>query len=104
MSPEEIKTLGHAYFDGKTLQYEEDNGDWSYWEDWVDPYCPNFRDGFKWRIKPDEPKKVKLEAWINENGFLMHKANFGEGYVARGSWIRIPELDREITLPEGGVR
>lgn len=28
MTPEEIKTLGHAYFDGKTLQYEEDNGAW----------------------------------------------------------------------------
>ena len=98
MTPEEIKTLGHAFFDGKTLQYRYVNGDWM---DWTCSYCPGFNEGFKWRIKPDEPKKVKLEAWINENGFLMHKANFGEGYVARGSWVRIPELDREITLPEG---
>ena len=101
MTPEEIKTLGHAFFDGKTLQY---NGVKGIWEDWINLYCPDFRDGFKWRIKPDEPKKVKLEAWINENGFLMHKAHFGEGYAARGSWVRIPELDCEITLPEGGVR
>ena len=64
MTPEEIKTLGHAFFDGKTLQYEEDNGDCCYWEDWIDPYCPNFRDGYNWRIKPDEPKKVKfLDDW-----------------------------------------
>ena len=98
MTPEEIKTLGHAFFDGKTLQY---NGVRDIWEDRTNPYCPGFKDGFKWRIKPDEPKKVKLEAWIDENGSLMHKANFGEGYVAHGSWIRIPELDLEITLQEG---
>ena len=98
MTPEEIKTLGHAFFDGKTLQY---SGIKDIWEDWITPYCPSFRDGFKWRIKPDEPKKVKLEAWIDEDGLLMHKANFGEGYMARGSWIRIPELDLEITLSEG---
>ena len=59
MTPEEIKTLGHAFFDGKVLQYEEDNGDWCYWEDWINPCCPSFRDGFKWRIKPDESPKVK---------------------------------------------
>ena len=98
MTPEEIKTLGHAFFDGKTLQY---SGVKDIWEDWTSSHCPNFRDGFNWRIKPDEPKKVKLEAWIDENGFLMHKANFGKGYVARGSWIRFSELDSEITLPEG---
>ena len=97
MTPEEIKTLGYAFFDGKTLQYQNGNGSWMIWEY---PYCPKLTYGV-WRIKPDEPKKVKLEAWIDENGSLMHKANFGEGYMARGSWIRIPELDLEITLPEG---
>ena len=96
MTPEEIKTLGHAFFDGKTLQY---NGVKDFWDDWTSSHCPSFREGFKWRIKPDEPKKVKLEAWINKNGFLMHKANFGESSVSV-SWVRIPELDREITLPE----
>ena len=100
MTPEEIKTLGHAFFDGKTLQYRHINLTGKF-IDWTKSYCPDFSIANEWRIKPDEPKKVKLEAWINENGFLMHKANFGEGYVAHGSWIRIPELDREITLPEG---
>ena len=57
MTPEEIKTLGHAFFDGKTLQY---NGVKAIWEDWPNSYCPSFREGFKWRIKPNEPKKVKL--------------------------------------------
>ena len=99
MTPEEIKTLGHAFFDGKTLQYEEDNGDCCYWEDWIDPYCPNFRDGFKWRIKPDEPKKLELACWLHRNtGNLTYRyagVEYAEGYV------RIPELDLEITLREG---
>ena len=101
MTPEEIKTLGHAFFDGKTLQYEEDNGDLCYWEDWIDPYCPNFRDGFNWRIKPDEPKKVKLLAWLErDTGYLnLRLESFGS--PKHSDAIRIPELDREITLPEG---
>ena len=99
MTPEEIKTLGHAFFDGKTLQFQFENKGWM---DWTQIRCPDFGANLnEWRIKPDEPKKVKLEAWLDENGLLMHKANFGEGYVARGSWVRIPELDLEITLPEG---
>ena len=100
MTPEEIKTLGHAFFDGKTLQYEEDNGDCCSWEDWVDPYCPNFRDGFKWRIKPDEPKKVKFLGWLGTSGELRQiRAN--ESWPNQHGLIRIPELDLEITLPEG---
>lgn len=101
MTPEEIKTLGHAFFDGKMLQYEEDNGDCCYWEDWIDPYCPNFRDGYNWRIKPDESKKVKLLAWLEQStGYLnLRLESFGE--PKHSDSIRIPELDREITLPEG---
>ena len=97
MTPEEIKKLGHAFFDGKTLQFQKGDGSWM---TWGCLHCPNMISGI-WRIKPDEPKKVKLEAWLDESGLLMHKANFGEGYVARGSWIRIPDIDYEITLPEG---
>ena len=96
MTPEEIKTLGHAFFDGKTLQYEEDNGDLCYWEDWIDPYCPNFRDGFNWRIKPNEPKKVKYCCYAKLSGELQW---FREGTVK--GFKHIPELDLEITLPEG---
>ena len=99
MKPEEIKTLGHAFFDGKTLQYRHINLTGKF-IDWTKGYCPDFSIASEWRIKPDEPKKVKLEAWINENGFLMHKANFGESSVSV-SWVRIPELDYEITLREG---
>ena len=101
MTPEEIKTLGHAFFDGKTLQY---NGVKDIWEDWINPYCPGFRDGFKWRIKPDDPKKVKLLAWFEQDtGYLsLRLESFGS--PKHSDCIRIPELDREITLPEGDVR
>lgn len=104
MTPKEIKTLGHAFFDGKVLQFrpwEVDRRDGKAWVDWPEKYCPDFDIHPEWRIKPDEPKKVKLEAWINDNGFLVHKADFGGGYVVDVSWIRVPELDREITLPKG---
>ena len=100
MTPEEIKTLGHAFFDGKTLQYQNGNGSWMIWEY---PYCPKLTYGV-WRIKPDEPKKVKLLAWLErDTGYLNHRLeSFGE--PKHSDRIRIPDLDYEITLPEGGVR
>ena len=93
MTPEEIKTLGHAFFDGKTLQYQYDNRDWM---DWTCLYCPGFKEGFNWRIKPDEPKKVKYLCYQELTGEFLW---FREG--TRKGFKRIPELDLEITLPEG---
>ena len=96
MTPEEIKTLGHAFFDGKTLQYQYENRDGM---DWTCAYCPGFKEGFKWRIKPDEPKKVKFFGWLGTSGELRQiRAN--ESWPNQHGLIRIPELDREITLPE----
>ena len=97
MTPEEIKTLGHAFFDGKTLQYNRVK---DFWDDWTSSHCPSFREGFKWRIKPDDPKKVKFLGWLGVNGELRQiRAN--ESWPNQHGLIRIPELDREITLPEG---
>ena len=98
MTPEEIKTLGHAFFDGKTLQY---NGVKAIWEDWPNSYCPSFKEGFKWRIKPDEPKKVKLLAWFEQDTGYLNLRLESFGSPKHSDCIRIPELDREITLPEG---
>ena len=98
MTPEEIKTLGHAFFDGKTLQYEYENGDWI---DWTRSCCPGFKDGFKWRIRPDYPKKVKLLAWFEQNTGYLYLRLESFGSPKHSDCIRIPELDREITLPEG---
>ena len=92
MTPEEIKTLGHAFFDGKTLQYQNGDGSWMIWEY---PYCPKLISGI-WRIKPDEPKKVKYCCYEKVNGELQW---FREGTLK--GFKHIPELDLEITLPEG---
>ena len=90
MTPEEIKKLGHAFFDGKVLQYEEDNGNWC---DWAEDYCPCFGTT-AWRIKPDEPKKVKYCCYEKINGELQwFRAGTLKGFK------HIPELDHEITLP-----
>lgn len=96
MTPEEIKTLGHAFFDGKTLQYQKGDGSWMIWEY---PYCPKLISGI-WRIKPDEPKKVKFLGWLGTSGELRQiRAN--ESWPNQHGLIRLPELDCEITLPEG---
>ena len=92
MTPEEIKTLGHAFFDGKTLQYQNGDGSWMIWEY---PYCPKLISGV-WRIKPDEPKRVGYRCYEKPSGELQW---FREGTLKR--FKRIPELDLEITLPEG---
>ena len=96
MTPEEIKTLGHAFFDGKTLQYQNGDGSWMIWEY---PYCPKLISGI-WRIKPDEPKKVKFLGWLGVNGDL-RQILASESWPNQKGLVRIPELDREITLPEG---
>ena len=95
MTPEEIKTLGHAFFDGKTLQYRHINKEGRF-TDWTKGYCPDFSIANEWRIKPDEPKKVKYCCYEKVNGELQW---FREGTLK--GFKRIPELDREITLPEG---
>ena len=97
MTPEEIKTLGHAFFDGKTLQFQKPTGDWC---DWTGQYCPWFGD-CNWRIKPDEPKKVKLLAWFEQDTGYLNLRLESFGSPKHSDCIRIPELDREITLPEG---
>ena len=93
MTPEEIKTLGHAFFDGKTLQYQNGDGSWMIWEY---PYCPKLISGI-WRIKPDEPKKILCLGWFDGENLFMLK----DGVAPKFPSKRIKELDREITLPEG---
>jgi len=99
MTPEEIKTLGHAFFDGKTLQFQFENKGWM---DWTQKRCPDFEANLsEWRIKPDEPKKVKLLAWLNQDtGYLNLRLDYFDS-PKHSDYIRIPELDCEITLPEG---
>ena len=100
MTPEEIKTLGHAFFDGKTLQYRHINQTGKF-IDWTKGYCPDFSIANEWRIKPDEPKKVKLLAWFEQDTGYLNLRCESFGSPKHSDCIRIPELDLEITLPEG---
>lgn len=100
MTPEEIKTLGHAFFDGKTLQYRHINLTGKF-IDWTKGYCPDFSIASEWRIKPDEPKNVKLLAWLEQDTGYLNLRLESFGSPKHSDAIRIPELDREITLPEG---
>ena len=97
MTKEETQTLGHAFFDGKVLQYRRDSDE--FWVDWTEEFCPTFCSDFEWRIKPDEPKRIKLEAWLNGNNLLMYIADFGEGYACHPNWTRLEKLDIETELP-----
>ena len=99
MTPEEIKTLGHAFFDGKTLQFR--NMNLRKFIDWTKGYCPDFSIASEWRIKPDEPKKVKLLAWLEQDTGYLNLRLESFGSPKHSDCIRIPELDREITLSEG---
>ena len=102
MTPEEIKTLGHAFFDGKVLQFrpwEVDRRDGKAWVDWPETYCPDFDIHPEWRIKPDEPKKILCLGWFDGENLFMLK----DGVAPKFPSKRIKELDREIALPSEGV-
>lgn len=100
MTKDEIKTLGHAFFDGKVLQYKGED-----WKDWTNPYCPTFFE-VEWRIKPDEPKKIKFIATVTNDGFLrwVQAGSSAHSNAIKGNLILIPALDHEITLPEGATK
>jgi len=92
---DEQKKLGHAFFDGKVLQYKTSTRTWA---DWKENCCPDFAHPYReWRIKPDEPKK-QLYLCFDDRGILVWQSIYRS---CSASMIRVPELDREVTLPEG---
>ncbi len=91
-TPHKHADLIHAFADGKILQYMDKDR----WIDWAHDYCPNTVHCTV-RIKPGVAKKVKLECWLHRNtGALMYRY---EGADQPEYFVRLPELDREITLP-----
>ena len=84
--------LIHAFADGKVLQFHFEDE----WHDWNEDHCPSFLiQEREWRIKPNEPKKVKCVGWFDGENLFMLK----EGVEPKFPSKRIPELDREVTLP-----
>lgn len=98
MTQDEINTLGIAFFSGKTLQCSQGNG----WLTWDGKRCPDFLDGYKWRIKPVEPKKEIWCTFRGRTGYVVVVTKESAYYTDcanNPALTHIPSLDREVILP-----
>lgn len=99
MTKEEIAVLGHAFFDGKTLQYLKPNSV-SDWVTWPYDYCPNLNHA-QWRIKPDEPKTITICTFFSTYG-RVRRAVVGSGEFydldSDGDWTHIKSLDQVVEV------
>ena len=84
-----------AYKRGEKIEYSWDNG-----KSWVTTDLPiwNF-DRIQYRIAKPEPKKIKLQAWLNTFHGAIEYRKPPHGFHDNAEWIRIPSEDKEITLP-----
>ena len=98
MTKEEIAVLGHAFFDGKTLQYK-DGGEWF---DWIGDGCPSFYAiGCEFRIKPDEPKTITICTFTHTNGEVWKCIKDSEvwvSYAYDNSLTHIKSLDQVVEV------
>lgn len=93
MTPDEIIEVVQAHKDKKTIQWA-----YPYKDEWVDVEVPSWNfEKVRYRVKPAEPAKIKLCAFIHreEGGIIWRFDCVGPS----SNWIRVPELDKEITLP-----
>lgn len=96
MTKQEIAVLGHAFFDGKTLQYQIG----SQWATWEQGYCPDLRVG-EWRIKLGEPKTITICTFFSERGVVSRFVKDSYEYNAFGSlpnWTHIKSLDQVVEV------
>ena len=68
---------------------------------WLEaPDQPMFNFGnITYRIAKPKPEKVKLQAWLNTFHGAIEYRKLPHGFHDNAEWIRIPEEDKEITLP-----
>lgn len=96
MTKEEIAVLGHAFFDGKTLQFSL--GILGDWEDWTSEVCPRFNHKIqKWRIKPDEPKTITICTFMHIIGEVQQVVKDSDAFVSiskNQQWTHIKSLDQ----------
>ena len=96
MTTEEIAVLGHAFFDGKTLQY----WDTRKWVDWTGAYCPN-TSYYQLRIKPDEPKTITICTFVNVDGGVWRSvkgSTMWRNCTEGESWTHIKSLDQVVEV------
>ena len=98
MTKEEIAVLGHAFFDGKTLQYK-DGGEWF---DWIGDGCPSFYAiGCEFRIKPDEPKMITICTFMYKDGDTMtviKGTSRFDAVLSSKIWTHIKSLDQVVEV------
>lgn len=83
-----------AFVDGKEIEYRG-NGDC----DWTKLSIPAWDwSKYIYRIKPAEPKKVKLLAYISNSGELRFVRS-GETWPDGQGYRRVPSEDKEVELP-----
>jgi hypothetical protein len=90
--------LIHAFADGKVLQYKQED----HWFNYNGKLVPTFGVS-EWRIKPDEPKKAVIATLIDTDDGELSTCIYGRERCTNlqaWGWLHIPELDREVTLPE----
>lgn len=80
-----------AFAEGKTIQIRRGGG-------WVDRHDPVWDWVFlEYRIKPEEPKKVKLLGYVDEFKYARYALPEFKGPKL---WIRVPSLDLEYEVTE----
>lgn len=97
MTKEEINQLGHAFFDGKTLQ----SWNMGKWCDWGLSYCPDLDTRLQWRIKPLEPKTITICTLLHTDGLCCKATKDSlnyRSYIASGYWTHIKSLDQVVEV------
>ena len=94
MNIDEMIEVLNAYKRGEKIEYystDENN--------WIKTNTPLFNFAIcEYRIAKPEPKKIKLQAWLIAGEIRWLSENSQIVNFASGP-IRIPEEDKEITLP-----
>lgn len=83
-----------AFLDGKTIQMTDKSLD--IWEDFLaEPYW-NW-EANDYRIKPAEPKKVKLLAWMaRDTGHILYRHE--NIVLGDAHHVRLPKEDKEVEI------
>lgn len=94
MTIDQMIEVLNAYKRGEKIEFK--NGSFHDWTP-CDPTGPTW-DFYRseYRIAKPAPKKIHLSAWLDNDGELRQVRD--PAAVPNG-WIRIPEEDKEITLP-----
>ena len=87
----------NAYKRGEKIEFQCNTYE-DFWSVCFSPPIWDFHT-YSYRIAKPEPKKIKLQAWMNTFHGAIEYRKLPHGFHDNAEWIRIPEEDKEITLP-----